>query len=258
MTEFKSWQEYRRFRRAVTRGMRYVRDLTTEDFLNVVLATAAKRAITFEPGRVLWRAQLGSDRSALDGSGTYVDDPGPLHPDRMKPIPGRSSEGRANPAGVAHLYLATDPKAAVAEVRPWLGSHVSLGRFEVSKNVNVIKCSASYRSAHSYIEEPEDPAQRERAVWSDIDNAFAEPVTREDDLADYVPTQILAEVFKSGGYDGVMYRSNFAQADNVVLFDLGCARITCCTVVKVTSINVESEDLATGYDVEASGKCGAV
>ena len=47
-----------------------------------------------------------------------------------------------------------------------------------------------------------DPAEREKAVWAHIGQAFSEPMTRRDDSADYVPTQIIAELFKREGFDG--------------------------------------------------------
>ncbi|MEX6396516.1 RES family NAD+ phosphorylase [Providencia hangzhouensis] len=53
--------------------------------------------------------------------------------------------------------------------------------------------------------------QKEKAVWTDIDNAFSTPVTRSDDKANYAPTQILAELFRSAGYDAIAYKSHFGD-----------------------------------------------
>jgi hypothetical protein len=61
----------------------------------------------------------------------------------------------------------------------------------------------------------------EKAVWSDINDAFSKPVRRSDDSLDYIPTQILSELFKSNGLDGVAYKSSYGEAGcNMALFDL--------------------------------------
>jgi len=41
---------------------------------------------------------------------------------------------------------------------------------------------------------------KEKAVWIDIDNAVSHAATASDDRADYAPTQILAELFRSASY----------------------------------------------------------
>ena len=46
-------------------------------------------------------------------------------------------------------------------------------------------------------------------------------MTGNDDPAAYVPTQILAEVFRDEGYEAITYRSRFGKKGyNVVVFDL--------------------------------------
>jgi hypothetical protein len=73
--------------------------------------------------------------------------------------------------------------------------------------------------------------QRESAMWSDIDRAFSEPVIPSDREADYVPTQIIAELFKANGFDGIAYRSTFGEKGfNVALFDLATAEAINCSL----------------------------
>src|SRR5262245_38472347 len=99
------------------------------------------------------------------------------------------------------------------EVRPWLGSTVSIARFEARRDLRVVDCSQGTAARPLWpdyvmgsVLEPA-PEERERAVWTDIDLGFAEPVDRSDDVASYAPTQIIAELFKHARYDGVKYRS---------------------------------------------------
>jgi len=57
-----------------------------------------------------------------------------------------------------------------------------------------------------------------------MNRAFSSPVGRAEDRADYAPTQVLAEVFKGLGFDGIIYRSAFGtDGYNLALFDLDSA-----------------------------------
>ena len=78
------------------------------------------------------------------------------------------------------------------------------------------------------------PDKKAKLVWTDIDNAFSRPVTLSDDEADYVPTQILAELFRSAGYDGVIYRSQFGEkGHNLALFNVADAEPINCAPYRV-------------------------
>lgn len=111
----------------------------------------------------------------------------------------------------------------MAEVRPWVGSYVSVGQFKTLRDIVLVDCSVNHaRGFTIYIEEPE-PAERERSVWADIDKAFCEPVGENDSGADYAPTQILAETFRRQGYDGIAYKSGLGKGYNVALFDINAA-----------------------------------
>jgi hypothetical protein len=64
-------------------------------------------------------------------------------------------------------------------------------------------------------------------VWWSLNQAFSEPVTRTDDAADYAPTQVLAEVFRTSGCDGIVYRSKLGKGKNVAVFDLSAELVNC-------------------------------
>jgi hypothetical protein len=125
----------------------------------------------------------------------------------MKPLRGRARENRANPKGIPYLYVATHEEIAVAEVRPWIGEIVSVAQLRTTKELRFINCTIDEHRHVLCFKEP-DERERERAVWQAIDQAFSRPVTADDDTADYAPTQVLAETFREGGFDGVGYRSS--------------------------------------------------
>ncbi len=54
-------------------------------------------------------------------------------------------------------------------------------------------------------------------VWSGIGHSFSNPVTRNDSVADYVPTQIISELFKKDGYDGLAFKSALGEGYYLIL-----------------------------------------
>src|SRR6516162_10002096 len=94
------------------------------------------------------------------------------------------------------------------------------------------------------------PEEIEKAVWSDIDDAFAEPMTRSDDSADYVATQILSELFKREGFGGVVYKSNFGEKGyNIALFDIEAADLINCALYQVDSVDIKFSQMDNMYFV---------
>ena len=79
-------------------------------------------------------------------------------------------------------------------------------------------------------------------VWNDIGRAFSEPVTVDDDPIAYLPTQILAELFKRHGADGILYRSSVGEGRNVAIFDLDAVQLECSRVVEVSNLSIEIEE----------------
>ena len=126
----------------------------------------------------------------------------------MKPQPYMAKEGRVNPKGIPCLYLATDRDTAIAEVRPWVGSLISVAQFKITRDLRIVDCTHENPRAGVYKDEL-SPAIG--VVWTHIDWAFSQPVTPDDSSTDYVPTQIIAEYFKGKALDGIAYRSGLGN-----------------------------------------------
>lgn len=271
--EFASWKSYRRFERKVLRSTRFVWDKEIQAFLDTVVATIKDRDYILAPNRILYRAQLGAEREPADISSeteTYQE-VYPFRHERMKPLPGRSFEGRANPAGIPVLYTASTLGTAISEVRPWIGSEVSVARCRPVRNLKVLNLSATHGDtpfagvSFDHVMSGTEPSASEKctAVWAEIDNAFSIPASRSSDRSDYAPTQILAELFRSVGYDGIAYKSNFDgnHGFNIALFSLDCVNIIDCDVYKVNNINVNFEKISSlddeginSYNVDSQSK----
>lgn len=60
-------------------------------------------------------------------------------------------------------------------------------------------------------------------------------------LTDYVPTQVIAELFRVQGFDGLAYRSSLGDGHNVGLFDLGAADPVNCFLHRTIEIKFTFE-----------------
>lgn len=249
MPEFESWQSYRSFAWSVKRRTRYVFDDQVTEFLRAVAATSGVRKRSVPSGKVLWRAQHGNGFEIVRQEEHEFEVPAPFAPERMRPLPHSAREGRVNPKGIPCLYLATDKETAMAEVRPWVGSYISVGQFKTLRDLKLIDCSVEHDSGFSLFFEEPPPDQREKAVWGDIDQAFSEPITEGDSTADYAPTQILAESFRGQGFDGIAYKSVLGGGFNVALFDLQAAEILNCFLYEAKAVSFEFSESANPYFV---------
>jgi len=252
MSEFESQNSYSHFEHSVKRKARYVFEEKADKFLRTVLETSEHRKRKLPKDRFLWRAQQGDHWvTVCNDDGEEFEDQQPLPPDRMKPLTASAREGRANPKGIPCLYLATDKETAMAEVRPWIASYISVGQFKTLRDLTLVDCSVEHAAgpfAHIYMKEPAPP-EREKAVWAAIDYAFSEPASPDDSTADYAPTQILAEAFRNHGYDGIIYKSMLEKGFNVALFDLTAAELVNCFLYKAKSISFHFEEAANPYSV---------
>lgn len=246
MGEFESHRSYRQFAYGVMRKARYIRERAAEDFLETLWETSVSRQEAVDSG-FLCRAQLGVEWEQQDhGEGVVIDVPTPLDPDRMKPFTDRAREGRANPKGISVVYLANDEATAVAEVRPWVGAYVSVGFFRIMRPLRIVNFDAGDTGRKFFTTEP-SAAERERAVWADIDRAFATPVNASDDVADYAPTQIVAELFRLRGLDGIAYRSSLAAGHNLALFHADSVELESCQLADVEKVEFKIRWHGGGY-----------
>ena len=251
MAEFETWKQYWEFSHFVRRKARHILDATNQRFLETVVETSKKRKGVIEKDAVLWRAQLGHGwRTETSVEEDQVVETfeveSPLPSERMTPLLDRAYEGRVNPKGIPCLYFSTDRDTAMAETRPWIGSYVSVAQFVMLRELSVVDCSSDSAMKMLIFREP-NPDKREKLVWSNINRAFSEPVTRSDDVAEYAPTQVLAEAFRNAGYDGIVYGSKLGKGRNVAIFDLSAAELANCHLYRVEAVNLTFSQAANPY-----------
>lgn len=251
--EFKSPNEWLHFCDYVVRTNRYVLNKDWVDFVEAILFSGKKRETILEIGTKLFRARIGSyEKGHEEENGELRVVTGPWPPkELMAPPPHKTKEGRINPHGISYLYLSNSVETAILEVRPWIGQEVSVGYFEIK---NELKCVDTSRDRKGDFfpwgdEEPElTPKEKEEFVWSGINSSFSRPVRSEDEAINYIPTQYLSELFKTNGYNGIIYKSALTEKGyNVVLFDPKNALIKGARVFRIKSIKQTFEECDTPY-----------
>lgn len=236
MQAFSSRDAFWIFATEIATRRRYLRSAEADMFLKMVGRACHERTTTIPTGTLFWRAQLGHDWATHPRRGEKIKAPYPEN--RMKPLYDRAYEGRVNPKGIPCLYFATSPEVAMSEVRPWIGSTMTVSRFRIGRELVLVDCSRNGIAEA----DPELPADTDKYVWASIDEAFSQPVTDTDSKADYAATQALAEVFAEEGLDGVIYRSVFsAKGKNVAVFDLDSAALVDSALFKVKGAHFEFE-----------------
>ncbi|GAA0386885.1 hypothetical protein GCM10009093_12140 [Brevundimonas terrae] len=260
--EFAHWDSYSRFVKKVRYTNRYILEDEERRFLDAVLATIRDRDEDLKVDHILYRAQRGIDIvDRTDEDGNWIgEDVWGYGSSRMKPLADRAREGRANPMGIPVLYVASTIETAVSEVRPWVGSELSVAKCRVVRPLRTLDLSVGHGQSpfagaiFRYLlnEDQLNAEEKKKAVWTQIDNAFSEPVTASDERADYAPTQILAELFRSAGYDAIAYKSHFGDQENIkgyniAIFDPSTVEIVSCTPYRVNSIKVAAEPIGNPW-----------
>ena len=247
MNELMSWLSYSAFQRAVKNENRFFHGGDTEQFLNIVLSASGNKKLNLPKGSHLWRARLGQGWKLVHKVGEHIaDTPVPFKRERMNTFKNKAADGRTNSKGIPYLYLASTKETAMVEVRPWVGSKISVGQFRIDKDIILIDCSDSRGVIWWYTEEP-SAKEKEEAVWADTSETFSQLVTDNDKITGYVQAQIIAEIFKKQGFDGIVYKSIFGEGYNVVMFEIDTATLINCFLYEVKRLTFDFQKTRNAY-----------
>ncbi len=155
-----------------------------------------------------------------------------------------SSAGRMNAQGISVFYGANDVRAAIAEVRPPVGSQVAVACFEIIRDLRLLDLTAlSDVDVSGSVFDCRSADRMERASFLRLlSGRITQPVMPDDELFEYLVTQAIADFLAtelSVRIDGIIYPS-IQTADNilnVVLFHKA-ARVEAMDFPKGTKIDV--------------------
>lgn len=177
-------------------------------------------------GDVLYRARIMSDDKAFT-----CEQMGCPPISLTKP-------GRANPIGIPYLYLCDNAKTTYYEVRAVYLDNLSIGKFQITKNLKLVDFTYTIDIYGKYVEgsRPLQEVVIQKKVIESISKDLSKPLRRFDSELEYVPTQMICEYCKSIVLaDGISFESSlYKGGKNYVLFDSSTAK---CIDVETHTIN---------------------
>lgn len=194
-------------------------------------------------GTILFRARIGVAQRFIRGDGGWSADiicKPYLETEIGAPPPTKATQGRLNRGGVSFLYLATDETTAAAEVRPHPGHHVSIGAFRSLRNIRIADFGAIDIADFSSSDARLDAFHLGHTISREI----SLPITPKD-RHKYSVTQLLADIIRRQGYDGIRFPSSVASGANVCVFQptLFSSEPVAGKVLYVKGLKYETENL---------------
>lgn len=211
---------------------------------------------TIRAGSRWHRARMGAKKRAADfrdigAPPNYFFEP---HKDKGIGAPpvGVATAGRVNRPGVSYLYLASNSETAAAEMRPHPGELVSIGVFEVNKELRVVDLRT-----HDLTKLWRDDSQLEMLEFIVAMEKIFATAAPPSNRGAYTLTQFLGEIFRRLGFDGVLFRSTVGDGDNLVTFNpahadwvAGSSRAIGVARVRYDWSDVSIFDEAADYDID--------
>lgn len=126
----------------------------------------------------------------------------PFIRDKMgTPLQHLTISGRINPEGIPYLYCAGELDTAGAELRPWKGAYLTIGEVEIKRNITIADLTLECKD------------ENWKLFFYDFADMFSMQWPPELKL-NYLVTQYFSEHFKSVGFRGIKYKSEFNVGGN--------------------------------------------
>lgn len=222
------WED---FLNGIKRVNRFHSDYINKEVLLRFLSCTRKR---HRVGSIFFRSRICHDESGLK-------------PREMGPPPeDKAKAGRVNPEGISILYLSDSKDTTLYEIRAGLYDYVTVGRFKLQKNIDVINL-ADIVNISPFIGEIAGFDFLQYAVniqnLKMIGEEIAKPL-RNDNSLDYLPTQYISDFIRSQGYDGIEYISTLHKNGvNLAVFDSSLFKCTKTETCDIRNINYEYDTL---------------
>ena len=201
-------------------------------------------SVSYEPGKFFYRARIHKERSRRERFKLS---------ELSAPSPNDATEGRANRKSEPVLYLASDSKTALSEVRAWKGTAVAIAEIKVKRRVSVV-------SLLNY-QPPESPFFNELIRWQvqlarlfrRLAYELSMPVMPHEEKNLYFSTQYLCDWVKKCGYAGIEYPSAMGNGFNVVLFNPEAAEVISREYVRINGIYHSTSPLKDNEPIYEEG-----
>lgn len=192
----------------------------------------------------LFRCRIVDDTSKINKEKNFF---GYGAKESFVPPPSKTKDMRANYRYIPYLYCANHPYTALVEVRPRLGAQVSVATIRLKEEIRLLDFTMQTV--------PSRMSESKKNLFADLSILYSKPITNDDDIIDYIPTQYIAEYAKNLGYDGIAFRSSLTpelsnqdtishpdlDRCNVVVFNYQKCEVCKSNVVKVVGNYIECE-----------------
>ena len=126
-----------------------------------------------------------------------------------------ATAGRANCDGISCLYLASDTKTTIHEVRAGAFDYITVGKFELLQDIIVVDLKLIDKISPFIIDLDILELAINKEHLNKINSEMGKALRRSDSPLDYVPTQYISDFIKSlyidnedgGKYAGIEYNS---------------------------------------------------
>ena len=226
----------------ITYHNRNPRDLKALELLNDISTNPEIKVKENEP---LYRSRVIRDMSKINKAPGFF---GFDADSSFVPSKECARDMRANYRYIPYLYCSNHPYLSIVEVRPRLGAFVSIATIAAIEELTLLDFTSTYK--------PSKMTPAKENLFSDLSGLYSKPVTDEDDVKDYIPTQFVAEYVKNLGYDGIVYRSSLVpeiyragiKRFNVVVFTYSK-----CKPIKSNVIQI-SKDYLEGVQTDSDSE----
>ena len=168
-------------------------------------------------------------------------------PEDLKSPPECARAGRANRKGEPVLYLASDAKTAIAEVRGWKGWPIALAEFRLEAAVRIVDTTeVENLRPTSPFEDGFHWKTELLALLLQLRSELCRPVSADDEQALYQPTQRFCELVRRYDYAGLKYPSAMGNGFNLVLFERNIAVPKEVSHVRVAGVAYRVRPLGVG------------
>lgn len=204
------------FVNSIKRDNRYHTKLLNLDVLERMISFLKK---IYKNGDVFFRGRITDNDEMLDIEAMGA------------PPAEKASSGRANAAGIRCLYLASDERTTVYEVRAGAFDNIAIGKFRLRQDISVVDLRAIAKLCPIGIEMDYLEYAVNKEHLQKINREMARGMRRGDNSIDYVATQYISDFIKSleypddsghlkKAYHGIVYNSTMNhEGYNMAVFD---------------------------------------
>ncbi|MBP5446197.1 MAG: RES family NAD+ phosphorylase [Acholeplasmatales bacterium] len=172
-------------------------DMLLEEYIKTTKQELLSYTKVFKKGQILYRGRLGYKSYYKEDSEKMLKFKYPYYGKDIKNPPCHLSEAaRFNRDGFSYLYLSSDEKTCIAELRLKIGSICSIAEFKQKKDLRLLNLDKN----------------------KTLKDFLITPVC-DDNIYHYKFTRFISDLIKAIGIDGIAYDSVQSNGKCFVIFD---------------------------------------